>query len=109
MQLVEPRGADDPLAICRSASGRSHPQSSFFGTTALPAGGSAPQWRIAAGASPMASPTSPAVRVLQRLRVFTASWEGNLVQGWPWSDAPQSRRLGFFQADGTGFLSSHSP
>src|SRR5712692_9135464 len=30
MQLVEPRGADDPLAICRSASGRSHPQSSFL-------------------------------------------------------------------------------
>jgi hypothetical protein len=62
----------------------------------LKAGGSAPQWRIAAGASPMASPTSPAVRVLQRLRVFTASWDGNLVQGWPWSDAPQPRRLVFF-------------
>src|SRR5258707_5784555 len=30
MQLVEPRGVDDPLAICRSASGRGHPRSSFL-------------------------------------------------------------------------------
>src|SRR6266568_5774105 len=103
MQLVAPRGADDPLAICRSASGRGHPQSSFFGTTALPAGGSAPQWRIVASASPgqRRAPISPAVRVLQRLRVFTASYARNLVQGWSSSDASTAPPTGVFQADGT--------